>query len=73
MEYRLSAVVSKGEKFFVAHGVEIEITSQGATVEEALRNLKEAFQLWLKHADPEDLQLLKNLDSPIVTQVAVAA
>jgi len=73
MEYRLSAVVSKGEKFFVAHGVEIELASQGKTVEEALRNLKEAFQLWLKHAEPEELEMLKNAESPLVTQLAVAA
>ncbi len=73
MDYRLSAVVSKGDKLFVAHGVEIELASQGSTMEEALRNLKEAFHLWLKHADPEDLEMLNKADSPIVTQVAVAA
>jgi predicted RNase H-like HicB family nuclease len=71
MEFRLSAVVSKGEKYFVARGIEIEIASQGNTVEEALGNLKEAFELWLKHADTEELKVL-NKDAPIVTQIAAA-
>jgi predicted RNase H-like HicB family nuclease len=71
MEFKLSAVVSKGEKYFVARGIEIEIASQGNTVEEALGNLKEAFELWLKHADPDELKVL-NKDAPIVTQIAAA-
>jgi predicted RNase H-like HicB family nuclease len=73
MEYHLSTVVSKGEKFFVARGIEIELASQGKTVEDAIRNLKEAFQLWLKHAEPEELELLNRADPPMVTQVEVAA
>ena len=42
-------------EFLLGHGVEIDLASQGKTVEEALRNFKEAFQLWLKHAEPEEL------------------
>jgi len=73
MELRLSAVVSKGEKYFVARGLEIELASQGKTVEEALRNLKEAFELWLKHADSDELKVFKKADMPIITQIAAAA
>lgn len=73
MEYRLSAVVSRDGDFFVARGVEIELASQGRSVEDALQNLKEAFELWLKHAEPDELDAFKNQGSPIVTQVAVAA
>ena len=73
MEYRLSTVVSHEGKLFVAKGVEIELASQGGTVEEALRNLREAFELWLKHAEPSELEVFKKTDAPIVTQVAVAA
>ncbi len=73
MEYKLSAVVSKEDKFFVARGIEVEIASQGRTLEEALSNLREAFQLWLKHAAAEELEVFMNDNSPIMTQVAVAA
>ncbi len=72
MEYRLSAVISKEAKFFVARGVEIELASQGKTVEEALKNLKEAFALWIKHASADELEVFKDADSPIVTQVVAA-
>jgi len=73
MEYRLSAIVEKGEKFFVARGVEVEIASQGKTVEEAIANLKEAFELWLKHAESGELKVFKKQELPMITQVAVAA
>jgi len=53
---------------FVARGLEIEIASQGETVEEALSNLKEAFELWLEHAEPSELSVFKN-QAPIITQV----
>lgn len=73
MEYHLSAVVIRGDRFFVARGVEVELASQGRTVEEALKNLKEAFVLWLKHAEPDELKIFSATVAPLVTQVAVVA
>ena len=72
MEYRLSVLVSKEENWYVARGVEIELASQGKSIEEAVSNLREAFELWLKHAEPDEMEVFKRTDSPIVTQVAVA-
>lgn len=65
--------ISKGAKFYIARGIEIELASQGKTVEDALKNLKEAFELWVKHADPGELEVFEKDNSPIVTQVAVSA
>ena len=73
MEFRLSAVISHEEKFYVARGIEVELASQGKTVEDALKNLKEAFELWLKHAELDELETFKKSESPIVTQVAASA
>ena len=73
MDYRLSTVVSREGKFFVARGIEIELASQGKTVEEALKNLKEAFGLWLKHADASELEVFEKIQSPLITQVEVVA
>lgn len=73
MDYRLSTVVSKDGKFFVAKGLEIELASQGKTVEEALENLRDAFELWIKHAEASELRVFEHLQSPIITQVEVAA
>jgi len=72
MELRLSVAVSKEGKFYVARGIEVELASQGKNIEEALKNLKEAFELWVKHAEPEELEVF-NKDSPMVTQVAISA
>jgi len=45
---KLNAIVmrTEGEDVYVAQGVEVDIASQGATVEEALRNLEEAIELY---------------------------
>jgi len=42
---RLTAIVRKGEKQFVALCPELDVVSQGYEVEEALANLKEALEL----------------------------
>ena len=42
----LSAIIRKGEKQYVALCPELDIVSQGYTIEEALANLKEAVELY---------------------------
>ncbi|MBU4139789.1 MAG: type II toxin-antitoxin system HicB family antitoxin [Euryarchaeota archaeon] len=44
----LTAIIKKGEKQFVARCPEIDIVSQGFSVEEALNNLKEAVQVYIE-------------------------
>ncbi|MCH8329535.1 MAG: type II toxin-antitoxin system HicB family antitoxin [Nanoarchaeota archaeon] len=41
----LTAVIKKGEKQFVALCPQLDVVSQGYTVEEAIKNLKEACEL----------------------------
>ena len=43
----LTAIIKKGEKQYVALCPEIDVVSQGHTIEEALKNLKEAVDLYL--------------------------
>ena len=43
-----TAIIRKGEKQFVALCPEIDVVSQGYTVEEALKNLKEAVELYIE-------------------------
>lgn len=40
-----TAVIRKGEKQYVALCPEVDVVSQGYTIEEALKNLKEAVEL----------------------------
>jgi len=44
----LTAIIRKGEKQFVALCPEVDVVSQGFSVEEALRNLKEATELYIE-------------------------
>lgn len=48
MKYRLSALVVKEEEWYVARCPELNVTSQGETLEEATENLKEAVELYLE-------------------------
>lgn len=43
-----TAVIRKGEKQFVALCPELDVVSQGYTIEEALKNLKEACELYIE-------------------------
>jgi len=64
---RFTAVVTKEGQWYVARAVEVEVASQGKTVEEALANLKEALELYF-----EDEPLPEALPEPIIATVEVA-
>ena len=55
MSTRLTAVITREEKWYVAHCVELGVVSQGKTIEEAQANLKEAVELYLESFGAEDL------------------
>lgn len=42
-----TAIIRKGEKMYVALCPEIDVVSQGRTVDSALKNLKEAVELYI--------------------------
>jgi len=49
-----TAIIRKGEKQFVALCPEVDVVSQGYTIEEAVENLKEAVGLYLEEmGEPE--------------------
>ena len=55
MSKRFTAIITKEERWYVAHCVELGIVSQGTTIEEAQGNLKEAVELYLESFGAEDL------------------
>jgi predicted RNase H-like HicB family nuclease len=60
----LTAAVSKDGDWYVARCLEVEVASQGETVDDALANLREALELYFEdEADPVNLQ------HPLVTQI----
>ena len=48
MKYTFSVVVHKEEKYFVAECPELGTVSQGKSIEDAIKNLKEATELYLE-------------------------
>lgn len=45
---QLTAIIKKGEKQFVALCSEVDVVSQGYTIDEALNNLREAVDLYVE-------------------------
>ena len=43
-----TAIIRKGEKQYVALCTELDVVSQGKTIEKALANLKEAVELYIE-------------------------
>ncbi len=63
-----TAIIRKGEKQFVALCPEVDVVSQGYTIEEALANLKEAVELHI-----EEMGMPKEFrgDDAIIARFAV--
>jgi len=63
--YNLSAIVNKEGKWYVATSPEVDVASQGRTVEESLKNLKEAVELYIEefgYSPKEEPALLTRIE-----------
>lgn len=65
---RFTAAVTREPPLYVARCLEVEVTSQGETMEEALGNLREALQLYF-----EDQPLPDHIETPIIAPVDIPA
>jgi predicted RNase H-like HicB family nuclease len=65
-----TAVIEREEEMFVALCPELDIASQGASVEEARDNLIEAIELVFESASPEEVKRRVH-DEVFVTRVKV--
>lgn len=63
---RMTAAVTKEGKFYVARCLEVEVTSQGGTMDEALANLREALELYY-----EDQVSIDVPTSPIIAPIDI--
>jgi len=70
MTRQFTAIIEREDDGFVALCPELDIASQGDTIEAARANLREALELFLETASPEEIS--KRLREEIyVTQVEV--
>ena len=68
---RLTAIIEREGNGFFSLCPELDIASQGNTIEEARSNLQEALELFFETASPEEIEnRLKN--EVYITQVEVA-
>ena len=55
MNYQMTAVIEREGDGYVALCPEMDIASQGDTIEEARDNLREAVELFMECASPEEI------------------
>jgi len=66
---QLSAIIWKEEELFVAWCPEVDVASQGKSIDEALANLREALELYLSDEDVK--KPAEAMTTPIVTLIKV--
>jgi predicted RNase H-like HicB family nuclease len=69
-ERRLTAIIGREDDGFVALCPELDIASEGNSIEEARANLVEALTLFFESADPSEVEQRFNYEV-FVTQVGV--
>jgi predicted RNase H-like HicB family nuclease len=52
---KFTAIITKEEKWYVAHCIELGVVSQGKTIDEAKANLKEAVELYLEDFEEDEI------------------
>ena len=72
MSYKFSVVIEKEGKWFVALCPELDVASQGKTIEAALKNLKEAVTLYIQTASKAELKNALG-SNPLITTLEVVA
>ena len=65
-EVQFTAAITREDHWYVARCLQVEVASQGETLEDALTNLREALELYF-----EDEPLPANLQSPIIAPIEV--
>ncbi len=71
MTQKLTAIIERENDGYVSLCPELDIASQGDTIEQARDNLKEALELFFETASPEEIKQRLHTDV-FVTQVEVA-
>jgi len=70
MKRMLSAVLNPEDDGYVSLCPELDIASQGDTIEEALENLKEAVEGFLETASAEETQVRLSSDNPVCLETS---
>lgn len=66
----LPVIITREGKWFVAWNPTLDVASQGKTHDEAVKNLREAIELYLEDPDAKKLDLTQNFEVSITTLLA---
>jgi len=69
---QFTGIIEKEENGYVSLCPELDIASQGETVEEARSNLIEALELFFETADPSEIQKRLHKNNIFITPLEVA-
>ena len=64
----LTAAITHEDPWYVARCLEVEVVSQGETVDESLQNLREALELYFQDEDLPEM-----IEPPLIAKVTVSA
>ncbi|MDA8297015.1 MAG: type II toxin-antitoxin system HicB family antitoxin [Actinomycetota bacterium] len=65
---QLTAALTHEGDWYVARCLDVEVTSQGHSVEAALANLREALELYFEDVEPPE-----DLEPPIIATIRIPA
>lgn len=65
----VTAIIRKGETHYIGECLEIDVVTQGQTIEETLKNLKEAVALYFENVRIEDVFIPD--ESPLMVTIGV--
>jgi predicted RNase H-like HicB family nuclease len=69
--HQFTAIIEREDDYYVALCPELDIASQGASVEDARLNLKEAIELFFESASPEEIRERLH-DEIFITRLEIA-
>lgn len=71
MTKKFTVVIQREEEMYVALCPELDIASQGESVQEARNNVREAIELFLEDADPKEIEQRMH-DEQYVSSIEIA-
>ena len=71
IQKQFTAIIEREDEGFKALCPELDIASQGDTIEEAKKNLQEALELFFECASPEEVEIRLHKET-YITQIGVA-
>jgi len=73
LQHNVKAYVHRGENYYIAECMEINVVTQGKTLDETIANLQEAVCLYLEGEDPAEYGLVANPAILVMMELETAA